>query len=67
MSHVAKKISEWIRAANELQQQLPPDDQVVDDWITKLVNFQGRIPLLQCLTAEAIKVHKLYSTIYGVL
>jgi len=62
---VTKKISEWIRAANELQQQLPAEDQVVDDWITKLVNFQGRIPLLECLTAKAIKVHVLI--LYGLL
>ena len=65
MSHVAKKISEWIKAANELQQQLPAEDQVVDDWMAKLVNFQGRIPLLECLTAKAIKVHTI--TIYDLL
>jgi len=54
--HVAKKVSDWIKAAEELQQQLPAYDLVVDDWITKLVNFQTRIPLLECLTTKAIKV-----------
>lgn len=62
---MAKKISEWIRAAHELQQQLPAEDQVVDDWITKLLNFQCRIPLLECLTAKAIKVRTV--TLYGLL
>lgn len=56
IGHVAKKLSDWIRAAEELKQQLPQDDLVVDDWMTKLVNFQSRIPLLECLTAKAIKV-----------
>ena len=55
--HVAKKISDWIRAAEELKQQLPIDDLVVNDWMAKLINFQTRIPLLECLTAKAIKVY----------
>ena len=49
-------MSDWIRAAEELKQQLPIDDLVIDDWITKLINFQSRIPLLESLTAKAIKV-----------
>ena len=65
IAHVAKKISDWIRAAEELKQQLPPDDLVVDDWVTKLINFQSRIPLLECLTAKAIKVYNImYDIVY---
>ena len=63
--HVTKKVSDWIRAAGELKQQLPTDDLVVDDWMTKLINFQTRIPLLECLTAKAIKVlHSIMYTYY---